>query len=216
MGQSILFFIVILPLTGMNGAVETLTSQAYGANELKLCGMYLNRGRLINTVFFVPMTIILCFTESFLILLNQDSEVAKYAQAYALICLPGIYFQVMFNLKKRYLNCMWIAWVPMLTQIGSNPLHIFLCWLFVSHLGYGINGLGLATILTNFGLYAMVEAYSLCIPKIRESLFWPDAYALAGWGEYLKLGIPAMLMFCAETWAYEALILISGYLSVDI
>ena len=42
-------------MIGLNMAQETLTSQAYGANDLRLCGLYLNRGSLILLTFFIPL-----------------------------------------------------------------------------------------------------------------------------------------------------------------
>ena len=40
---------------GFNGALETLVSQAYGSGNLRLCGVYLNRGRFILLMAFVPI-----------------------------------------------------------------------------------------------------------------------------------------------------------------
>ena len=40
--------------TGINVAQITLTSQAFGAGELKRCGMLLNRGTLVLAAFYVP------------------------------------------------------------------------------------------------------------------------------------------------------------------
>ncbi len=42
---------------GLNSALETLVSQAYGANKIKLCGYYLQRGRILVFIFFFPMLI---------------------------------------------------------------------------------------------------------------------------------------------------------------
>ena len=98
----------------MNGALETLVAQAYGAGQLQLCGVYLNRARVINTVIFVPLLIILLFTKPILMALGQDEEVIEYAKQYVLVNLPGVYFLGMFDLTKRFLNCMKTTWVPMI------------------------------------------------------------------------------------------------------
>ena len=42
---------------GLNCAQETLTSQAFGANNLRLCGIYLNRGTVILTLFFIILAL---------------------------------------------------------------------------------------------------------------------------------------------------------------
>lgn len=65
---------------GMNGAIETLISQAYGASkkvngppafqqEMRLlCGKYLNLARLVNTVFMIlPTVILFLFADEILI-----------------------------------------------------------------------------------------------------------------------------------------------------
>ena len=103
----------------------------------------------------------------------------------------------------------------MLAQVGATLLHIFWCWLFTVHYNWGVLGLGIATAITNIGMLLMIEIYSLCIPRIRESLFWPDKHTFKDWGEYCKLGIPASVMLCAEWWSFEILIFLSGILGVN-
>ena len=98
----------------MNGAAQTLVSQAYGAENLRMCGVYLNRARLINTAAFIPLIVLVVFCKQILAKLGQDAKVIEFAFEYVIICLPGVYCQVMFDLKKRFLNCMNISWVPML------------------------------------------------------------------------------------------------------
>jgi len=50
------------PFWGLNGALETLVSQAQGAGNMKLCGVYLHRGRIINFFSFIPMIIVYLFS----------------------------------------------------------------------------------------------------------------------------------------------------------
>jgi len=45
-------------LMGLNAAQETLTSQAFGAGNLRLCGIYLNRGHFILIAFFIPLAVV--------------------------------------------------------------------------------------------------------------------------------------------------------------
>jgi hypothetical protein len=49
---------------------------------MELCGVYLNRGRYILTVVFVPIAILLMKTENLLLALRQDEKVAHYTQIY--------------------------------------------------------------------------------------------------------------------------------------
>ena len=53
MGNIIINLIAVGPFTGLNGSLETLVSQAYGAKNMHLCGVYLQRGRLLNFAAYI-------------------------------------------------------------------------------------------------------------------------------------------------------------------
>jgi MATE family multidrug resistance protein len=40
---------------GLNSGLETLVSQAFGAKNFKLCGIYLQRGRIALIILMVPI-----------------------------------------------------------------------------------------------------------------------------------------------------------------
>ena len=77
---------------GINGAADTLISQAYGQKEFRLCGTYLNRGLLINTVILIPILALLIFSEKILLAIGQDEMVSYYASTYIFPMIPGMYF----------------------------------------------------------------------------------------------------------------------------
>ena len=79
MGNTVLNMIGLSIACGLNGAIETLVSQAYGAGKYKLCGTYLNRGRAIILIFFVPIIVFFFFCEDILVGIGQHKDVAKYA-----------------------------------------------------------------------------------------------------------------------------------------
>lgn len=97
--------LVLSFLVGLNGSQETLTSQAYGnGHHLKLCGVYLNRGRFINLAFYFPLALILYFfAERILNAVGQDPEVSAIAHHWICLTTPGILFQSQFDLLKRFL-----------------------------------------------------------------------------------------------------------------
>ncbi len=57
-------------LCGINDAQSTLTSHAYGANNLHLCGVYLNRGKLILISVYLPLAVGLLFSKQTLMALG--------------------------------------------------------------------------------------------------------------------------------------------------
>ena len=72
---------VHLLLIGLNAAQETLTSQAFGAKNLQLTGIYLNRGRVIVTLFYALFAIWpLVFGERIFLFMGIDPEVSRLTQ----------------------------------------------------------------------------------------------------------------------------------------
>ena len=93
-------------MIGLNSAQETLTSQAFGHGNIRLCGVYLNRGRFILIAFFIPLaTIPCCFAESILLGLGQDPEVSRLTQIQIWYGLPAIFCYGQYDLYKRWLAC---------------------------------------------------------------------------------------------------------------
>ena len=43
---------------GMNGTLESKVSQAFGAKNYEMCGLWLKRGRTINSCLMLPISIL--------------------------------------------------------------------------------------------------------------------------------------------------------------
>ena len=57
--------------------------------------------------------------------------------------------------------------------------------------------------------------YAAKVKSIETAIFMPTVDAFRGWGMYLKLSIPSMLMYCPEWWSFEILIIMAGYIGVN-
>ena len=80
LGNCCTMIFLITMYFGLNAAQDALTSQAFGNQNYQLCGEYLNRGMIINTVFFIPLAIVpALFTEQIFILVGQDKVVSQLA-----------------------------------------------------------------------------------------------------------------------------------------
>ena len=49
---------------GLNGALNTFVAQAYGANEIELCGVYLWRAKIVMTLLFICLIPLYLRTEA--------------------------------------------------------------------------------------------------------------------------------------------------------
>lgn len=116
---------------GLNGALETLVSQAYGASqnqketqrfrdEMRMsCGRYLNIARLVNTLFMIfPTAVLFLFADEILItFFKQNAFVSEIAIQYCIICIPGIWAMTQFDATKRFLSAQKHGKIPLVTQI---------------------------------------------------------------------------------------------------
>lgn len=65
-------------MAGCNSGIENLAPQAKGVGNLKLAGIYLNKGRFVITVLGVVLYLFcFLFIEKLLLLLGQNAEVCS-------------------------------------------------------------------------------------------------------------------------------------------
>ena len=95
--------------------------------------------------------------------------------------------------------------------------HICLCYYFVYVKELGIAGTGYAGSLSNSIIFLSLLIYSYNIADIRKAVQLPDSrlFRLGGILEYLKLGVPAVIMLCLEWWAFEVMTILVGYIGVN-
>ena len=91
-------------ILGLNGALQTLVSQSFGAGNIKECGVILNRGRIVALFAFIPIIIILCLCEDFMLLVGMDPAASAYAATYTYILIPAMFFHSQFDATRQYLN----------------------------------------------------------------------------------------------------------------
>ena len=120
----------------------------------------------------------------------------------------------MFDLTKRFLNCMTISWVPMTAQIVATILHPFWCYFFVVVKDMDIIGIAISYTITQLTLVVFATVYSMTVSQIKEAIILPDRDSLKDWCGYLKLGFPVMIMLWSEDFAFYILTLFSGLISV--
>ena len=108
----------------------------------------------------------------------------------------------MFDLTKRFLNCMKTTWVPMIAQVAATFLHIYWCHLFVEQKEWDIIGLGLASSITACTLLLVTMVYAHLVSEIQPALISMDFTVWFGWWEYFSLGVPTTAILCGEYWAW--------------
>jgi MATE family multidrug resistance protein len=79
MGNMLINVLCFAIVQGLNGALETLVSQSFGAMKYEQCGIFLNRGKVVATMIMIPIIILYSVSDKILIALDQDPAISKIA-----------------------------------------------------------------------------------------------------------------------------------------
>ena len=224
MGNILISMMCLAVFQGMNGALETLISQAIGASKgsgsearstKELAVVYLNRGRLIIFLAFIPIVALLLKIDIALVSLGQDPTTSRYARDYIVGQLPGLVAYSQFDCVMRYMSAFKKSHIPMCTQVVSTLLHIVWCYLFIVQWQLGILGASLAICVTYTTNFLALVLYTVFIDRQERIIWTVNMKALQDLKSYLKLGVPGTLMIMLDMWCYEIITLQSGYLVIE-
>ncbi|CDW89329.1 na+-driven multidrug efflux pump [Stylonychia lemnae] len=194
----------IITLCGFNSILSTLVSQSYGQGNLKLCGTYLNRGRVVTIFAFIPVAFIMLNAKYFFQITGVQEKTSEQAQLYIWYMLPGLFLNVQFDQLRVFLNSFGKTYVSMYVQILTCALHYFWSYLFIDHLGMNLKGTAYSNTLTQLTNIILIAIFISFEKDIKDAFFWPDRQSFVGLWSYVKMAIPAMLLWGIESWAFSA------------
>ena len=197
-------------IIGFSSGMDTLCSQAYGGKNYRLVGVYFQRAILLSLLVCFPIWALWLNAESILILLHQDVTVAAIAGKYLRILCVAKPAVILFILSTKFLQTQNVV-VPTIFLTGlGNVVNIGCHYLFVIHLGFGVEGSAISISLAYWSLAIMYVVYIRCSSLYHTS--WPGwtIDSFQGWLHYCKYGIPGMIMMCLEWWTFEIGYLVIG------
>ncbi|KZV41028.1 protein TRANSPARENT TESTA 12 [Dorcoceras hygrometricum] len=198
-------------MLGMGSALETLCGQAYGAGQVHMLGVYMQRSILI---LFCTCTLLLplyIFAAPILKLLGQQDDIADLAGFYTLLVVPQLFSLAITFPTQKFLQAQSkvsvLAWIAFLILV----LQVMLCWLFVSVFDWGANGAAVAYDLTSWACAVAQFVYVVGWCKDGWKGFsW--ALFTEIWA-FVRLSIASAVMLCLEIWYFMSIIVLTGHLS---
>ncbi|KAF5185040.1 Detoxification-like protein [Thalictrum thalictroides] len=196
---------------GMGSALETLCGQAFGAKQLHMMGVYMQRSWIILMVMCIILLPIYIWASTILRLFGQNQEIAEQSGRFALYMIPQLFaYGVNFPLQKflqAQSKVMIMAWISAVALV----FHVFLSWLLINRFDYGLVGAAVSlnlswwiTVLAQFAYIVM----GYC-PGTWTGFSWSAFHDL---GAFAKLSIASGIMMCLESWYYMILIVLAGLL----
>uniref|UniRef100_F6RWU8 Multidrug and toxin extrusion protein n=1 Tax=Xenopus tropicalis TaxID=8364 RepID=F6RWU8_XENTR len=199
---------------GLSSACDTLISQIFGGKNLKLIGIILQRGILILFLACFPCWALFINTENILLLFKQDPKVARMAEDYVLVFIPGLPAAFLYQLEVRYLQNQGIVYVQIIVSFVSNIINCIVNYVFLFVLRLGVIGSAWANTIAQFSQCLLIFLY-IRVKRLHVNTWggW-SIECLQDWSSFISLAIPSMLMVCIEWWTYEIGNLMSGLLGV--
>ncbi|CDW80289.1 na+-driven multidrug efflux pump [Stylonychia lemnae] len=203
-------------ILGLNGGVGTLVAQAYGSKNMRKCGVYLNRGRIITLMCYIPMVFSILMCERVLLFIGQDPAASRFAQQYVYAIIPGMFFHGQFDATRQYLISMHRNLLVTVVMITTSLLHMLWCYLLVNIAQMGVQGASLAMLISYTLNFFLITLFCMAATDLRDSFFFFTKDTFGEFSEYLKIGIPSAVMLCLEWGGFECFIIIAGLISVDV
>lgn len=200
---------------GLTSVLETLVSQAYGAGNFHMSAIHLNRARLVVTLILLPCCLNLYYTEYFLLVLQQDPQVARLAAEYTRNYMWGMlpFFQLCCT--SSFLRSCQRPTPPLYTNILGSFVHLFVSIYLINFCKMGLRGAGIAMGINSLLRFLLLEFYLFRHPELHGHHFTKEVWSLRGIRHFLGLGIPSFLLVAAEWSAFELQSVLAGWVSTD-
>ncbi|XP_014511104.1 protein DETOXIFICATION 35 [Vigna radiata var. radiata] len=197
-------------MLGMGSATETLCGQAFGAGQVNMLGVYMQRSWVILSVTSILLLPLYIFAAPVLKLLGQQKDIADLAGNFAIKVIPQ-FLSLAFNFPtQKFLQAQSkvnvIAWIG----LGALFVHVGLLWLFIQMLELGLTGAALAFDITSWVITTAQLVYVVVWCKDGwKGLSWlafKDIWA------FVRLSLASAIMLCLEVWYMMSVIVLAGHL----
>ncbi|XP_076912278.1 protein DETOXIFICATION 29-like [Bidens hawaiensis] len=198
-------------MLGMGSALETLCGQAYGAGQIDMLGVYMQRSWVILLATALLMVNLYIFATPMLLMIGQTEEIAHAAGKVALWMIPQLFAYALNFPIAKFLQAQSKIMVMAYIAGTALVLHTGFSWLFMLKLGWG---LGAGAVMLNLSWWFIVVAQLIYIFSGACGRAWSGF----SWGaftnlwSFVKLSFASAIMLCLETWYFMALVLFAGYL----
>ncbi|KAG8060801.1 hypothetical protein GUJ93_ZPchr0002g25114 [Zizania palustris] len=197
-------------LLGMGSALETLCGQAFGAGQVTMLGIYMQRSWIILTASAVLLSPLYVFAAPILRLLGQEDAIAAAAGEFTLRIIPQMFALAINFPTQKFLQAQ--SKVTVLAWIGFVALvaHVGLLALFVSVLGWGIAGAAAAYDVSAWLIVLAQVAY--VVGWCRDGWTGLSRSAFNELWAFVKLSLASAVMLCLEIWYMMVLVVLTGHL----
>ena len=194
--SSSIMFLIMGFCNGSCAGFSIPIAQSFGAKDYSKMRAYVANALRVATVIAVVLTIITCiFCNRILRVVNTPEDIFHDASVFLFLQFLTIPFTIAFNLLAGFIRALGNSRQPFYFLIAASLLNVLLDVLLILVIGLGVEGAGIATLLSQ--LFSAL----LCVIYIRKHLqvLIPTgserAYQDKMVGRLLNAGVPMGLQF---------------------
>ncbi|KAK6930969.1 Multi antimicrobial extrusion protein [Dillenia turbinata] len=147
-------------MLGMGSALETLCGQAYGAGQIDMLGIYMQRSWVILNSTALILCLLYIFATPILKLIGQKEAISEEAGMFAVWMIPQLFAYALNFPIAKFLQAQSKIMVMALISAVALILHTALSWFLMLKLGWGLVG---AAVVLNGSWWFIVIAQLLYI-----------------------------------------------------
>ncbi|CAN6464422.1 unnamed protein product [Victoria cruziana] len=180
-------------MLGMGSALETLCGQAYGAGQLDMLGVYMQRSWVILNTTALLLSLLYVFATQFLKLIGQADRIAEAAGLFALWMIPQLFAYSMNFPIAKFLQAQSRMMAMAVVSAVALVLHTFFSWLLMVKLRWGM--VGAAVVLNSswwfIVLAQLVYIFSGTCGRAWNGFSW---MAFQNLGGFVRLSLASAVM----------------------
>ena len=219
-GVGSIFFLTLAVFgIGFLLGLDTLVSQAFGAEKLEDCHRWLVHGAVLSVVLAMPMTLLTRMGAASLHVWGFDPEVLRLTVPYLEVVAWSTLPLLLYATFRRYLQSMSVVLPVMFALVSANLINVLANWILIfGHLGapaLGVNGAGWATCISRVYMATVLLATILYRNARDRSGLWsvPRKLDLARMRRLVGLGFPAAIQVTLEVGVFAAVTALAGRLA---
>ena len=155
-GQTVNSLIAYTIAEGFGAYVNILCSQAYGAKQYKLVGLYFYRALFMAALTCFPVFTVFISVRPIVYFLFQDWELAQYTGSYTYVLCFGYPAYLYYKIGIRFLQAMNIVWGPALYLIIGNILNGVIQYILIFRYNTNIEGAAAGYVISNYLIALLV------------------------------------------------------------
>ncbi|CAK7337341.1 unnamed protein product [Dovyalis caffra] len=198
-------------LLGMGSALETLCGQAFGAGQVHMLGVYLQRSCIILFVTCVILLPIYIFAAPLLKVVGQEADLSDLAGKFTLQTIPYLFSWAIYFPTQKFLQAQRKVRVLTCIAAGALLLHALWLWLFIYEFDWGITGAAIAFDLTGWTIALAQAVYVM--GWCKEGWRGFSLSAFKDLWSFLTLSLASAVMLCLEIWYMMSIVILTGHLS---